>query len=377
MSHDESLLLVVLLVFGMWACHVKSGALTEETILQKPQLIMSHDKSLLLVMLLVLGMWVCHVTSRALTEETMLQKHQQWMARHGREYKDDSDKGIRFKIFKDNVAYIQSFNDAGNRGYNLSVNKFADQTNEEFKAVHNGFKPPSGLGSDRTTSFMYEYVDEVPSSMDWREKGAVTPIKNQGHCGSCWAFSTIAATEGITQLTTGELISLSEQELIDCSRSDKTQGCKGGYTKDGFKYIINNNGINSEAAYPYQAAVATCNTEKEAIHAAKITGYEDVPANDELALLKAVSMQPVSVAIDASGFQFYSSGVFSGPCSTKLDHAVTVVGYGTSKDGVKYWLVKNSWGRSWGEEGYIRIQRDVEAEKGLCGIAMVASYPTA
>ncbi|KAJ9566280.1 hypothetical protein OSB04_002246 [Centaurea solstitialis] len=259
---------------------------------------LSVDRSLIVIVLLVFGMWACDVTSRTLTEETMLQKHQQWMARYGREYKDNLEKETRFKIFKDNVAYIESFN--------------------------------------------------VPSSMDWRKKGAVTPIKDQGQCGSCWAFSTIAATEGITQLTTGKLISLSEQELMDCDRSGEDQGCEGGYMDDGFKFIVNNKGINTEVAYPYQAVDATCNTKKEAVHAAKITGHEDVPANDELALLKAVAMQPISVAIDAgeSAFQFYSSGVFNGTCGTELDHGVTAVGYGTSEDGVKYWLVKNSWGTS-------------------------------
>ncbi|KAI7739578.1 hypothetical protein M8C21_016155 [Ambrosia artemisiifolia] len=195
----------------------------------------------------------------------------------------------------------------------------------------------------------------------------------------CWAFSTIAATEGITGITTGKLISLSEQELMDCDRSGEDQGCEGGYMDDGFDFIVKNKGINTEAAYPYKAVDATCNTKKEGVAAAKITGHEDVPANSESALLKAVAMQPVSVAIDAgeADFQFYSSGVFNGTCGTELDHGVTAVGYGTSDDGVKYWLVKNSWGTSWGEEGYIRMQRDVEAKEGLCGIAMMASYPTA
>ena len=144
---------------------------------------LSIGRSLTLIALLVFGMWACDVTSRTLAEETMLQKHQHWMARYGREYKDDLEKETRFKIFKNNVAYIESFNNAENRGYKLSVNEFADQTKEEFKAVRNGFKVPSGLGLGRTTSFMYENVNEVPSSIDWRKKGAVTPIKDQGQCG--------------------------------------------------------------------------------------------------------------------------------------------------------------------------------------------------
>nr|GEV19111.1 senescence-specific cysteine protease SAG39-like [Tanacetum cinerariifolium] len=338
---------------------------------------LSVYRATILAMLLVFGMWACQVTSRTLNEETMLQRHQEWMARYGRVYRDDVEKEMRFKIFKSNVAYIETFNNAGNHAYKLSVNEFADQTSDEFKATRNGFKFPSERTLRETTPFRYDDVTAVPSTMDWRKKGAVTPIKDQGQCGSCWAFSTIAATEGITQLTTGKLISLSEQELMDCDRSGVDQGCEGGYMDDGFKFIVQNKGINTEAAYPYQATDATCNTKKESIRAANITGHEDVPANSEAALLKAVAMQPVSVAVDASEFQFYSSGVLNGTCGTQLDHGVTAVGYGTTDDGMKYWLVKNSWGTTWGEEGYIRMQRDVEAKEGMCGIAMMASYPTA
>ncbi|KAK2984204.1 hypothetical protein RJ640_017317 [Escallonia rubra] len=300
----------------------------------------------------------------------MSERHEQWIVRYGRVYKDDIEKEMRFSIFKDNVEFIESFNSVGNRPYRLSINEFADQTNEEFQASRNGYKMPLGPKSSKTISFRYENVTAVPSSMDWRKKGAVTPVKDQGQCGSCWAFSTIAATEGINQLTTGKLISLSEQELVDCDKAGEDQGCEGGYMEDGFEFIVKNKGIATEAAYPYDAADGTCNSQEEASHAAKISGYEKVPANSEKALLKAVANQPISVSIDASGnaFQFYSSGVFTGDCGTELDHGVTAVGYGTTADGTKYWLVKNSWGTSWGDSGYIMMQRGVAAKEGLCGM---------
>ncbi|KDP38777.1 hypothetical protein JCGZ_05113 [Jatropha curcas] len=217
-----------------------------------------------------------------------------------------------------------------------------------------------------------------PLEMDTRE---LLFLRHLRRCRlrCCWAFSAVAAMEGITKLSTGKLISLSEQELVDCDTSGEDQGCEGGLMDDAFGFIKKNGGLTTEANYPYQGTDDTCNTKKAADKAAKINGYEDVPANSEQALLKAVANQPVSVAIDASGsaFQFYSGGVFTGDCGTELDHGVTAVGYGTSDDGTKYWLVKNSWGTSWGENGYIRMERDIDAKEGLCGIAMEPSYPTA
>ncbi|EEF38907.1 senescence-specific cysteine protease SAG39 [Ricinus communis] len=336
------------------------------------------ERKLMFVALLVVGLWVSQAWSRSLHDAAMNERHEMWMVKYGRVYKDNSEKERRFEIFRNNVEFIESFNKPGNRPYKLDINEFADLTNEEFKASRNGYKRSSNVGLSEKSSFRYGNVTAVPTSMDWRQKGAVTPIKDQGQCGCCWAFSAVAAMEGITKLSTGKLISLSEQELVDCDTSGEDQGCEGGLMDDAFEFIKQNGGLTTEANYPYQGTDGTCNTNKAGNDAAKITGYEDVPANSEDALLKAVASQPVSVAIDASGsaFQFYSGGVFTGDCGTELDHGVTAVGYGTS-DGTKYWLVKNSWGTSWGEDGYIRMERDIEAKEGLCGIAMQSSYPTA
>ncbi|XP_027347327.1 senescence-specific cysteine protease SAG39-like [Abrus precatorius] len=330
------------------------------------------------VLLLLLTIWSSHVMSRRLLQECTSERHEKWMAQYGKVYKDATEKEKRFQIFKKNVQFIESFNAAGNKSFNLSINKFADLHNEEFKALLNGQKKVHRLETSSGKSFKYDSVTAIPATMDWRKRGAVTPIKDQGICGSCWAFATVGAIEGIHQITSGELISLSEQELVDCVIGD-SNGCNGGYMEDGFNFITKKGGITSEDYYPYKGANKHCKVKKESEIVAEMKGYEEVPTNNEKALLKAVANQPVAVSIEAgeSAFQFYSSGIFTGKCGTDLDHAVTIVGYGKSSDGRKYWIVKNSWGTGWGEKGYIRMERDIAAKEGLCGIAMNAAYPIA
>ncbi len=280
-------------------------------------------------------------------------------------------------IFAANVAKIAAHNAAGH-SWSMAVNKFADMTEGEFKALY-----ASGL---RASQHKFRNVDlsllsteraaANPTSVDWSAKGAVTPIKNQQQCGSCWAFSTTGSVEGVSFISTGTLPSLSEQQLVDCSGAEGNQGCNGGLMDDGFQYIIDNKGITTEAAYPYTAADGTCASKGKPV-AATITGFKDVPASTEAALETAIVQQPISVAVEAdqSVFQFYSGGVMDSACGTQLDHGVLAVGYGTDA-GKEYYKVKNSWGADWGMKGYILLARGAKFNPdGQCGIQMMASYP--
>ncbi|XP_010040202.2 zingipain-2 [Eucalyptus grandis] len=338
-------------------------------------------KSFSIWLTLILCACACtsNTASRTYDIPSATKKFEEWMSRHGRDYKDVSEKAKRLKIFLENLQFIEEFNGAANRTYKVGLNKFSDLTNEEFVAAYTGYKLPSSTprNSSQVNSFKYQGSNSIPESIDWVQKGAVNPIKYQRQCGSCWSFSVVAAVEAITQITTGVLPSLSEQQLIDCT-TDGNHGCEGGSMDNGFEYIINNNGISSETNYPYVGVDGTCNVQASSVAEAKISDHKDVPSNED-DMLKAVAMQPVSAAIDANGdvFKHYVGGVFIGPCEANLNHAVTVVGYGTDTDGTKYWLIRNSWDISWGESGYMRLQRDSGVEGGLCGIASKVSYPVA
>jgi len=293
-----------------------------------------------------------------------------WMTKYGKSYAPE-EFFYKFEVFKKNMDFVEEHN-SGNSTWQVELNKFADLTSAEFKIIYTGYKPELRRGN-RMPSIESLRVGAYPDgSLDWVAKGAVTGIKDQGQCGSCWAFSTTGSTEGIIQLKAGHLTSLSEQELMDCSVSYGNLGCSGGLMDNAFKYV-QANGLCTEAAYPYTAKDGTCKkTSCTMSPDTKITGYKDV-THTENALGAAVDMQPVSVAIEAdqSGFQLYKSGVFCGVCGTSLDHGVLAVGYGTEGTS-PYWKVKNSWGTSWGEAGYIRMCRGSDK----CGIANEPSYPT-
>ncbi|CAN8303988.1 unnamed protein product [Cochlearia groenlandica] len=314
------------------------------------------------------------------------------MNQFSRVYSNELEQKARFDVFKNNLRFIENFNKEGNRTYKLGVNKFADWSEDEFFATHTGLK---GVNNENSPEeWFHEMMVVAPSwnwnreddhdqvsddfgeSKDWRYEGAVTPVRYQGPCGGCWAFSAVAAIEGLTKITQGNLVPLSEQQLIDCDIGYFDNGCRGGIMSEAFKYIIQNGGIASEESYPFQGYQGMCWPNARPV--ASIRGFQTVPRDNERALLEAVSRQPVSVSIDAygPGFMHYSGGVYDEPyCGTRVNHAVTFVGYGVSQDGVKYWLAKNSWGESWGENGYIRIRRDVDWPQGMCGLAQYAFYP--
>jgi len=292
---------------------------------------------------------------------------------HAKTYNGLEEFHSAFATFKANLHMINTHN-AGKSSYTLAVNQFADMTFEQFAKTRLGYKPSSAPRHGEE----FDASNIAPAAaIDWRQKGAVGPVKDQGSCGSCWAFSTVVSLEGAHALANGgKYVSLSEQQLVDCSTSFGNMGCNGGLMDQAFTYLINaTKGDDSETSYPYKGVDGSCAYQASNV-AASIKSFVDVKAEDEAALLAAVStVGPVSVAIQAaSDFMFYSTGVYdSTQCSSSpqtLNHGVAAVGYGT-EGSAPFWIVRNSWGSSWGEQGYIRMARG----KNMCGIADVASYP--
>eukprot|EP00442_Polarella_glacialis_P018578 CAMPEP_0115076750 /NCGR_PEP_ID=MMETSP0227-20121206/16607_1 /TAXON_ID=89957 /ORGANISM="Polarella glacialis, Strain CCMP 1383" /LENGTH=471 /DNA_ID=CAMNT_0002463939 /DNA_START=85 /DNA_END=1500 /DNA_ORIENTATION=+ len=293
----------------------------------------------------------------------------------GKDY-DAADREVRFAAFVENMKYIEDENKKG-KSYKVGLNEFSDMTPDEFSMTHFGLlesKPRWGklqsLGTHRYSNAT------LPKSVDWRANKAVTDVKNQAQCGSCWAFSATGALEGAWAIATGKLVSLSEQQLMDCSTKQGNQGCGGGLMDAAFKYEVLGP-VCTEDSYPYASKTGICKAASctAAIPKGGVVGFKDVDPLDENALMEAVSQQPVSVAIEADqmAFQLYKGGVLTKTCGSALDHGVLVVGYGTDK-GTDYWLVKNSWGPSWGESGYLKIERGLKGP-GECGIKSEPSYP--
>jgi len=307
---------------------------------------------------LLICIGLCLVSAH--TQEEYEASFKDFLDTHNKVYEVE-ELAYRFDVFKKTMDDISEHN-AQNHSWTQGINQFSDLTPLEFEKIHLGYLSRPNRQRNEANLEGIEVADDV----DWTTKGAVTPIKDQKQCGSCWAFSTTGSTESSHFINTGNLVSLSEQQLVDCSGSYGNQGCNGGLMDNAFKYYLGKGkGATLEASYPYTGRDGTCKSGFTV--AVSINKFTDVKANDEDALAAAVTTQPVSVAVDARKWQNYKSGVFSG-CGAihMLDHGVLAVGYTSDS-----WKIKNSWGTSWGEKGFIRITRG----QNECGLAKEPSYP--
>ncbi|RZB40822.1 cathepsin L [Asbolus verrucosus] len=312
----------------------------------------------------------------AMPSPRILQQWSHFKVMHKKQYATSVEEAARLKIFQDNLADIEQHNSKYEKGevtYKKKINQFGDMTKEEFLAYVNRGKASRPQFLAKFGKSFVPSNNSLATEVDWREKGAVSEVKNQGHCGSCWAFSTTGAIEGQLAINGNGLVSLSEQNLVDCSFDYNNDGCNGGSMINGYEYV-HYNGIESEKEYPYKGVSDSCMFE-QALSVTSLSGYYRIPSGDEDSLQEAIAQSgPIAVGIDAtSALQFYSSGYFyDKECNDKdLNHGVLAVGYG-SKDGKDYYIVKNSWGSAWGESGYFLLARNAD---NMCGIATDGSYP--
>ncbi|XP_074596137.1 cathepsin L-like peptidase [Brevipalpus obovatus] len=298
-------------------------------------------------------------------------------ATYNKVYSNAEEEAERYQVFIENLEKINKHNEEARKGlhrYTLGVNKFADLSAEEFNQIakcSGGGSVRKNLRNSIEIPKRSVNVSALPTSIDWRTKGIVSSVKDQGHCASCYAFSTVAAVEGAIAQSTGQLVELSAQNLVDCSASYGNQGCQDGYNEYSYDYIIANGGLDTEDSYPYVGKDQRCQFNPSTV-GGKIEKYATLPDDQEEILQEQVSMRVVSVGIDAQNFQLYHDGIYDTDCQSPflIDYGFAMVGYGT-ENGTDYWIVKNSWGQEWGEQGYIRMLRGVN----LCGLAAASTYP--
>ncbi|CAG9330581.1 unnamed protein product [Blepharisma stoltei] len=287
----------------------------------------------------------------------------------------DEEYAKRFYIFTQNAAYIRLHNSL-NKSWTLGYNDFTDLSPEEFKAIYLVNYKAIKLSGKST---WFDTSLKIPQSIDWRSAGAVTPVGNQGTCTAGWAFATTGAIEGLWKISGNPIVSLSEEQLVSCSYSYGNHGCNGGIPDFAYEYVIGNEGIASDKIYPWTSAnstVSNCIPTLASNVAVKIASYNNVaPVDDPAALMAAITQQPIAVGVEADQYvwQYYKTGIISNNCGTNINHYALVVGYNTTGS-VPYYIVKNSWGSGWGMSGYLNIA--IASSTGVCGIQMVASYPT-
>ena len=298
-----------------------------------------------------------------------LVKFAKYVKEHNKRYSSPKEYLYRFGIFQQRLREVETQNAQNDALYTTAINKFSDLTKEEFLTKYTGLRLSQAPKN-------VEYINTLSQTagIDWRTKGAVNPIKNQGQCGSCWAFSAIAATEAAYAIAGNTLTSFSEQQLVDCSTSQGNHGCNGGWMDYAFTYL-KAKGAQTEASYPYTARDGTCKYDAgKSVKA--VGGFVDVAHNSATQLQVAANKSVVSIAIDAYGIMQYKSGIFNGSCATALNHGVAVVGYGTEGT-TPYWIVRNSWGTGWGDQGYFKLFRQADGQAGVCGMYLACSYATA
>lgn len=312
------------------------------------------------------------ISSQCSLDNSLEKEFHSYVDRFHKVYADPSERDYRMKIFYQNHQFIQEHNNK-QQSYTLGVTPFTDLTNEEFKHRF-VFNTELMKRREQMESFSSRKDSEksysLPKSVDWREKNAVSSVKNQKSCGSCWAFSAVGAIEGAYAIQDGILEDLSPQHLVDCDTSDN--GCSGGLMSNAFEFIMQR-GITTESEYPYRGNEGSC---KNPQVLKSILGYYDVPAGSGYELQKAITKNPVSVAIEADSavFQNYVSGVIDdSSCGSSLNHGVLVIGF-EQNTRIPYYIVKNSWGENWGENGFVRLAIN-DSYAGMCGIHLMGSYP--
>jgi KDEL-tailed cysteine endopeptidase len=313
--------------------------------------------------------------TKAVASASIRSAFQEWKVKYAKTYKSPKEEAYRLSVFNANFLKVAKHTDSS---FKVGLNLFADLTEQEFLAKYTGLNSmPVRNAGVKVGNLPTKSVSQQPTTVDWRQQGAVNAVQNQGQCGSCWAFSAVASFEGVAKIAGYQLYKFSEQQLVDCSTAEGNQGCNGGLMDQAFQYVKKVGGLESETSYPYKGVDQKCKFNSASLLPPQVASWVDVPKDNCAALLTAIALNPTSVAIAANAIQFYVTGVFSSKfCGTGLNHGVTAVGYGVdSKTTKPYWLVRNSWGASWGENGYILMDRTIQPSTGICGICMQASYP--